>query len=94
MAAERGYPIGSLTNKLLTQLDLYGPVELEEAIKEVVIAGACHCSDVTQVLERRRRKRGLLSPIAIQLPDDERLRNLVVMPHSLASYDSLTGEDA
>ncbi len=94
MAAERGYPIGSLTSKLLTLLDLYGPVELEEAIKEVVTAGACHCSDVTQVLERRRRKKGLLSPIAIQMPDDERLRNFVILPHSLASYDSLSGEEA
>lgn len=94
MAAERGYPIGSLTNKLLTLLDLYGPVELEAAIKEVVKAGACHCSDVTQELERRRRKQGLLSPIAIQLPDDKRLHDFVVLPHSLASYDSLSGEDS
>jgi transposase len=94
MAAERGYPIGSLTNKLLTLLELYGPVEIEEAIKEVVKAGACHCSDVTQELERRRRKQGLLSPIAIQLPDDKRLHDFVVMPHSLASYDIISGEDS
>jgi transposase len=94
MAAERGYPIGSLTNKLLTLLELYGPIELEIAIKEVVKAGACHCSDVTQELERRRRRHGLLSPIAIHLPDDERLHNFVVLPHSLASYDSLSGEDS
>jgi transposase len=93
MAAERGYAIGSLTSKLLTQLDLYGPVELEEAIKEVVKAGACHCSDVTQELERRRRKKGLLSPVAIQLPDDQRLHDFVVIPHSLATYDSLSKED-
>ena len=92
MAAERGYPIGSLTNKLLSLLDLYGQIELEEAIKEVVKAGACHCSDVTQELERRRRKRGLLSPVAIQLPDDPRLHNFAVLPHSLASYDNLSEE--
>lgn len=93
MAAERGYAIGSLTNKLITLLDLYGAVETEEAIKTVVEAGACHCSDVTQELERRRRKKGLLSPVAIQLPDDQRLHDFVVLPHSLASYDRLSGED-
>ncbi|MBU6455683.1 MAG: hypothetical protein KGS72_28185 [Cyanobacteria bacterium REEB67] len=92
MAAERGYPIGSLTSKLLSLLDLYGAVEIEEAIKEVVNSGACHCSDVTQVLERRRRQKGLLSPIGVQLPDDKRLRDFVVLPHSLASYDNLSGE--
>jgi transposase len=93
MAAERGYAIGSLTNKLLTLLDLYGAVEMEEAIKAVVKAGACHCSDVTQELERRRRKKGLLSPVAIQLPADQRLHDFVVLPHSLASYDELSGEN-
>lgn len=93
MAAERGYPIGSLTNKLLSHLGLYGASELEEAIKEVVQFGACHCADVTQVLERRRRQKGLLSPIAIQLPNDKRLNDMVVLPHSLASYDRLAEEE-
>lgn len=92
MAAERGYPIGSLTNKLLSLLDLYGPAETEEAIREVVKAGACHCADVTMELERRRRKRGLLSPINIELPSDKRLNNFEVIPHSLASYDRLAEE--
>lgn len=92
MAAERGYAIGSMTNKLLTLLDLYGATEMEEAVNAVVEAGACHCSDVTQELERRRRQKGLLSPVAIQLPDDHRLHDFVVKPHSLASYDSLSDE--
>ena len=93
MAAERGYSIGSMTSKLLSLMDLYGPSEMEESIKEVVEFGACHCSDVTQVLERRRRQKGLLSPIAIQLPNDKRVLNMVIQPHSLASYDKLFGED-
>jgi len=92
MAAERGYSIGSLTSKLLSLLDLYGTVEMEEAIREVVKSGASHCSAVSQELERRRRKKGLLSPVAIELPDDKRISNLVVLPHSLASYDNLSGE--
>lgn len=93
MAAERGYSIGSLTSKLLSLLDLYGASELEESIQEVVSFGACHCADVAQVLERRRRQKGLMSPIAIQLPNDKRLNDMVVLPHSLASYDRLSGEE-
>lgn len=93
MAAERGNSIGSLTSKLLSLLDLYGAVEMEEAIQEVVKSGASHCSAVSQVLERRRRKKGLLSPVAIQLPNDNRINNLVVLPHSLASYDNLSAEE-
>lgn len=92
MAAERGYSLGSMTSKLLSLLDLYGPAELEAAISEVTEFGACHCSDVAQVLERRRRQRGLLSPIAIQLPDDKRITDLVVVPHSLSQYDKLSEE--
>lgn len=92
MAAKRGYSIGSLTSKLLSLMKLYGASELEESIKEVVEFGRCHCADVTQVLERRHRQKGLSSPIAIQLPNDKRLEDMVVQPHSLASYDRLTGE--
>lgn len=93
MAAERGYSIGSLTSKLLRLLDLYGPAEVEESIKEVVKSGACHCADVANVLERRRRQKGLLSPIEIDLPDDKRVTDLVVLPHSLATYDNLSKEE-
>jgi transposase len=93
VAAERGHAMGGMTSKLLFLLDLYGPAETEEAIREVVNSGGSHCSDVGQVLERRRRRKGLLSPVAIQLPNDTRINNLVVLPHSLASYDNLTGEE-
>jgi transposase len=93
VAAEKGHALGGMTAKLLELLDLYGPKETEEAISEVVKSGGSHCADVRQVLERRRRHKGLVSPVAIRLPNDERINNLVVMPHSLASYDNLTKEE-
>ena len=93
VASEKGHAIGGMTAKLLSLLDLYGPAETEEAIAEVVAVGGSHCSDVGQVLEKRRRRKGLLSPVAIQLPDDKRINNLVVLPHSLASYDNLLQEE-
>ena len=74
-------------------MDLYGPAEVEESIKEVVTSGACHSADVANVLERRRRQKGLLSPFAIDLPDDKRVTDLVVLPHSLATYDNLSKEE-
>ncbi len=93
IAAEKGHVMGGMTAKLLDLLDLYGPAETEEAIKEVVKSGGSHCSDVAQVLEKRRRQKGLLSPVAIRLPDDKRINNLVVLPHSLAGYDKLSMEE-
>lgn len=93
VAAEKNHAMGGMTAKLLALLDLYGPIETEEAIREVVKSGGSHCSDVGQVLERRRRQRGLLSPVAIQLPNDARINDIVVLPHSLASYDNLTRKE-
>ncbi len=89
-AAERGHSIGSLTAKLLSLLDMYGAAELDAAIATVVKAGASHCSAVSQALEQRRRRRGLVSPIALDLGHNARLSELVVKPHSLASYDTLS----
>jgi transposase len=93
VAAEKGHAMGGMTAKLLELLDLYGQNATEEAIQEVVKSGGSHCSDVRQVLERTRRRKGLLSPVAVQLPDDKRINDLVVLPHSLASYDNLSGEE-
>ena len=93
VAAEKGHAMGGMTAKLLELLDLYGPAATEEAIREVVKSGGSHCSDVRQELERSRRRKGLLSPVTIQLPDDKRINDLVVLPHSLASYDNLSGEE-
>jgi transposase len=93
VAAEKGHAMGGMTAKLLELLDLYGPTATEEAIREVVKSGGSHCSDVRQVLEKNRRRKGLLSPVAIQLSDDKRINDLVVLPHSLASYDNLSGEE-
>ncbi len=86
---DQGADSGAFTLELL---DLYGAAATEEAIQEVVKSGGSHCSDVRQELERSRRRKGLLSPVAIQLPDDKRINNLVVLPHSLAGYDNLSGE--
>ncbi|MGI0084699.1 MAG: IS21 family transposase, partial [Nitrososphaerales archaeon] len=89
LAAQRGQNLGALTTGLLHLLDLYGAVELEQAVTEAVGAQACHVAAVRQVLERRRSEQDLPGPVAISLPADPRIQNLVVVPHDLASYDTL-----
>jgi transposase len=89
LAAQRGQNLGALTSGLLNLLDLYGAVELEQGVSEAVEAQACHVSAVRQVLERRRREQSLPEPVAIAVPPDPRIQNLVVVPHDLADYDVL-----
>ena len=89
LAAKRGQNLGALTTGLLHLLDLYGAVELEQAVVEVVSVGACHVASVRQVLERKRREQSLPEPVAIAVPADPRIQNLVIVPHDLAGYDKL-----
>ena len=88
-AAERGDNLGSITATLLRLLDRYGAVELEAAIGEALTRGVPHPNAVRLSLERRREQREQDPPLAVTLPDDQRVRNLVVRPHDLDNYDNL-----
>jgi transposase len=88
-AASRGQNLGALTTGLLTLLDQYGQDETERAVQHVLQTDATHVSAVRQTLEQRQREKGLPPPVAVQLPDDSRLRDIVVKPHSLEGYDNL-----
>ena len=89
-AAARGYVLSRITKDLLGLLDRYGVFELEIAIKEALEKNSPHPNTVRINLERRREKNNLSPPIAIELPDDMRVRDLVVKPHNLGDYDQLT----
>lgn len=73
--------------RLLRLLDEHGPEELSVALDEALAAGSPHPDTVRLVLERRRHQRGLPPAIPVTLPDDPRVRELVVVPHPLAGYD-------
>jgi transposase len=92
-AAERGEPLGSLTAALLRLLDRYGAAELEAALQEALERGVPHSNAVRLSLERRREARSQPPPLAVALPEDTRVREAVVRPHTLASYDALSQED-
>lgn len=90
-AAERGLNIGTLTCRLLGMVDQYGAQEIEESIKEALSREVFHLSAIRQILDQRLKKRGVEPPISVNLPDDPRVRGLVVKPHDLKSYDCLRG---
>ena len=62
---------------------------------EALASGVPHPNAVRQALERRREQRDLPPPLTLTLPDNDRARNIVVRPASLARYDQLddTAED-
>jgi hypothetical protein len=90
--AERGGNIGGAVARLGELLDAFGAVELTIAIQEALGADAPHPGAVRQVLDRRRQDTDQPPPIAVTLPDDPRVRNVVVPPRTLHAYDQLSAD--
>jgi transposase len=89
LAAERGTPLARVTAQLVTLLDTYGAAELTHAVDEALAADVPHPNAVRQVLERRREQRDQPPPLTLTLPDNDKARDIVVRPASLAAYDQL-----
>jgi TPR repeat protein len=91
-AAERGHNLGRLTQYLLQLLDLYGPADMEAAIAETLANGTCHSRAIHAILERNRRKRGLVPPMPLRF-SQRKLGELTVIPGTLDKYDNLGKEE-
>jgi len=91
--ANRGGNLGATTSGLLRLLDRYGARALDEAIATALARDAPHLGAVRQILDQRRHAKGKPPPVAISLPDDPRVRDLVVKPHALTSYDQIEKEE-
>ncbi len=91
-AAARGQNLGSLTAALLRLLERYGAAELEVAIGEALSRDVPHPNAVRLSLERRRELREQAPPLAVKLPEDPRVKRLVVKPHKLDGYDQLQAD--
>jgi len=87
--AERGSHLGATTARLLRLLDQHGARELEAAICEALAHNTPHLAAIHHILDQRRFARGQPPPIPVVLPDDPRIKNLVVKPHALGTYDTL-----
>lgn len=85
--AKRQHHLATAVAHLLRLLDEHGRDELALAVAEALAAGSPHPATVRLVLDRRRAQRGQAPPLPVEIPDDPRLRDLVVVPHPLADYD-------
>ena len=88
--AVRGEHLGGHTARLLKLLDRYGKADVESALKDALARGAIGAGSVAHVLDQRARSRKSLPKLDVTLPDDPRVRDLRVTPHSLDSYDNLS----
>lgn len=91
-ASERGLNLGNVTAQLLALLDEYGAVELEAALVEINAREVVHVPAVRQLLEQRRHAAGQPPTMPVELPDPA-LRELVVRPHDLSTYDFAEDDD-
>ena len=87
--AKRSGRLSSTTSQLLRLLDRFGALALDAAIAEALARGAVSAQSVAHVLDQARRKAGVPPPLEVILPDDPKVRNLRVAPHSLVPYDAL-----
>lgn len=93
LAARHGN-LGAATTALTKLLDLYGAAALDDALATALRAESPHLPAVRQILEQRRHAQSQMPPIAVALPDNAHVRDIVVHPHPLATYDQIdAGED-
>jgi transposase len=90
--AERQGNLGAATTALTKLLDLHGAGALDDALAGALQAQAPHLAAVRQILEQARHAHAQPPPIAVALPEDPRLRDIVVHPHRLTTYDHIRTE--
>jgi len=90
--AERHANLGAATTGLTKLLDLHGAGAVDAALAGALKAQAPHLAAVRQILEQARHAQALPPPIAVVLPQDPRLRDIVVHPHALITYDQIRTE--
>ncbi len=90
LLAQRGANLGTATARLLRLLEEFGSTGLEQAIREAIEKDIPHHHAVRQILERQCRVEGRKPTLPVTLPDDPRVRDLTIRPHTLESYDELS----
>jgi transposase len=90
--AHRGGNLGATTSGLLRLLDRYGARALEQALASAMARGVHSLGAVRQILDQQAHAEGKLPPVAVAL-DDPRVRDLIVKPHALETYDLFEEEE-
>lgn len=91
--ASRQHALAVPVDELSRLLDAFGAHELKLAVEEALEAGSPHPGTVRLILDRRRRASLDHPPMPVTLPNDDRVRGLVVKTHNLAEYDSITKKE-
>ena len=90
LAARQGN-LGAATTALTKLLDLYGAAAVDAALGVALQAQAAHVPAVRQILEQRRYAHSQPQPVPVALSEPQ-LRDIVVHPHELATYDQIEKE--
>lgn len=85
--ARRQRHLATAVDRLLRLMDQFGRAELDAAVAEALDSGSPSPETVRLVLDRRRRARQAAPPVAIDLLDNPKAKNLTVVPHDLSGYD-------
>ncbi len=85
--ARRQRHLATAVDRLLRLMDEFGRAELDIAVAEALDSGSPHPETVRLILDRRRRERHAAPPVAIDLPNNPKVKNLTVVPHALSGYD-------
>ncbi len=89
----RGQNLSVATTTLLRLLDTYGATRLQQATLEALERGSPHPRTAQLILEASTSTPPTPPRMRIPLPDDPRVRDLVVRPHALDGYDAPVNED-
>jgi len=87
--AEDGGSSGSAIAAVGRLLDSHGQEAVEKALQEALAAAQLNTGAVALILDREAQRQGTLPPLPVSLPDDPRVRDLVVTPHVMEKYNTL-----
>lgn len=87
--ANIGGNLGSAVTSFDKLLAKHGAQSLSRAVAEATAANTLHTGAVGFILDRLKVEKNELTPIPLTLPDSSKVRDIVVKPHQLKSYDSL-----
>jgi transposase len=92
-AAQRGEALSVQVQRLHRLLDAYGAADLDSAMADAFERGAIAAASVGHILDQRARAKANPPPLDVVLPANPAVRELRVVPHSLADYDQLATDD-
>lgn len=91
--AERDLSLGNEVQRISRLRERYGEKDLCRAVTEALVRQAPSAASVGHILDQWARQSKMPPAVEIVLPDDERVRSLVVRPHDLGPYDNLSTKE-